>query len=350
MKKRNVITSLWVFALAIVLLALCSCAKKETASTSSAKTYKWKMGTAFSDPAVRVEDNAWGVSMKTFIDSVKEKTNGRIIIEPFYASVLGGQPEMFEQLRRGELEVFFGQPMASVDPRFGAFNTPFLFKDYDEVEKLIASPDAPLFKLSQKWLEENKAYLICTGTSMFRGLFNTKHRVAKIKDVRDLKLRIYEDPIVSIFWKDICNASSIAMSEIRTSLQTKIVDGLEYPVSGILTAKYYELGKYFSDLNWQWAWNINFIISKKYWDELPDDLKKIVTQCGWDAMKVFTAENAKTDNKIENILVGFGMDYYHLSAEDRDDWVKYARSLDGKLRETIGGDTFDAIMNAIKSL
>ena len=206
------------------------------------KVYKWKMGSIYNDPVSRPNFNAFGESMKKFVDLVKERSGGRIVITPYYSSVLGASDELFEQLRRGDLEVFYGQPMATVDKRFGAFSIPYIFPDYNTVDKLIANKDAPLFKLAQSWIAQNNAYLVASGASVFRGFFNTKHRVATVSDIRDLKVRIYEDPVVNLFWKNLCNATSMAYSEVYTALQVRTVDGLEFSDTSILSSKYYEIG------------------------------------------------------------------------------------------------------------
>lgn len=319
-----------------------------TSTGSGNAEFNWKMGTIYNDPQARPTNNSWGLSMQKFIELVNEKSDGRIEITPYYNSVLGASNELMEQLRRGELEVFYGQPMSTVDPRYGVFSVPYLFENYDDVEKYIASPDAPLFAMAQEWMAENNSYLVCSGSSVFRGFFNTKHEVATVDDVGDLKVRIYEDPVVSSFWSGICSASPIPYSEVYTSLQTNTVDGLEFAATSIVSDKFYELGPHYSDINWQWTWAANIVVSDKYWNELPDDLKEIVTECAWEAMEVQKAEESADADAAEATLQENGVEYYHLTDADRETWVTYARSLDDKMREIIGAETFDAVMDAIK--
>ncbi len=48
-------------------------------------------------------------------------------IEIYWNAVLGGSMEIFDMMRMGELEIFFGQPMATSDKRFGVWSVPYLF-------------------------------------------------------------------------------------------------------------------------------------------------------------------------------------------------------------------------------
>ena len=53
-------------------------------------------------------------------------------------------------------------------------------------------------------------------------------------------------------------------------------------------------------------------------------------------------------SQAEDGLRKQGVEFYHLTDAERKTWISYARSLDGKMREAIGAEAFDAVMNAIK--
>lgn len=314
------------------------------------KVYEWKMGTIYNDPVSRPDFNAFGASMQKFVDLVNERSEGRIVITPFYNSVLGASGELYDQMRRGELEVFYGQPMSNIDPRFGVFNMPYIMSDYDQVLELVANPDGALYKLGQDLVADNGGYLVSSGASLFRGFFNTKKRVATVTDMKDLKVRTYEDPIVNKFWAGISNAAPMPYSEVYTALQTKGVDGLEFAATSVVSSKFYEVGKFYSDINWQWTWGANIVISQEKWNELPDDLKKIVTDAAWEAMELqYELESANTSKAIDELKKN-GVEVYELSDEERATWIDYARSLDTSFSEEIGADTVKAVLDAIESL
>ncbi|MDN5311626.1 MAG: TRAP-type transport system periplasmic protein [Thermoanaerobacteraceae bacterium] len=319
-----------------------------TNEDTKGKVYNWKLGTIYNDPVGRPDFNSFGQTAKKFVDLVNEKSGGRIVIKAYYGSVLGASGELFEQLRRGVLEVFYGQPMATVDPRFGVWSVPYIFSDTEQVKKLMANPEGPLFKMFQEWMREYNVELISCDEAVFRGFFNTKHPVKKVSDLRDLKVRIYEDPVVNLFWKDICNAVSMPYSEVYTGLQTKAIDGLEFADSSVVSSKYYELGKYFTDINWQWTSGGNICIGKKYWDELPEDLKKIVTECAWEASAFYSTEHEKEVAEAQKILKEKGVEVINLTDAERKEWVDYARSLDEQMRNAVGPETFDAVLKVIK--
>jgi TRAP-type C4-dicarboxylate transport system substrate-binding protein len=140
------------------------------AAVSTPDRHEWNIGTIYVDPAA-TEAYTNGLFLDVFADLVEERTEGQIAVNSYFASVMGGSTEMFDQVRRGELTGFFGQPMSSADPRFGAFSVPYTFESLEQVKELIAGPDAPLFRLAQGWMEENNAVLVCSGLAVFRGFF-----------------------------------------------------------------------------------------------------------------------------------------------------------------------------------
>lgn len=318
---------------------------------NSGKTYTWKLGTIYNDPSAKPEYNSFGIATQEFCDLVKEKSNGQLIVEPYYSSVLGASSELWGSLRDNEIQVFYGQPMSTADARFGVWNVPYLFSDYDEVEKMIASPDAPLFQQAQEWMTEDGVHLVAIGTSVFRGFFNIKHEVGAVSDLRDLKCRTYEDKVVNTFWSDICNATSMPFSEVYTGMQTGAVDGLEFAATSVLSSKYYEIAdpSYYTDIDWQWTSGCNLVVSQEAWDELPDDLKEIVNECAWAAQDKFREEEEKGGEQALKDLASHGTVIRELTDEERQGWIDYARSLDDKMKAEIGEDIWNEVWDVLSN-
>jgi TRAP-type C4-dicarboxylate transport system substrate-binding protein len=346
MRGKKILAMLVTVSLLLTLVG-CSSGGKDT---DTDKVYEWNMGTIYNDPVARPDFNAFGVSMQKFVDLVNERSEGRIVITPFYNSVLGASGELYDQMRRGELAVFYGQPMSNIDKRFGVFSMPYILSDYEQVLELVANPDGELYKLGQNLVADNGGHLVASGASLFRGFFNTKKRIATVADMKDLKVRTYEDPIVHRFWSGISNASPMPYSEVYTGLQTNAVDGLEFAATSVVSSKFYEVGKFYSNIDWQWTWGANVIVNKDLWDELPDDLKKIVSEAAWEAMDVqYQIESDNTQKALDELEAN-GVEVYELTDAERASWTEYARSLDAEFYEQIGEETIKEVLEAIESL
>lgn len=342
---------------ALMLLSLAACGTQPSTPTdggadsndtppAEGTVYEFKLGTDCSDPALSPDYNGYGEHIRKFCELVEEKTGGQVKITPYYESVLGAQPELFMQARDGELDFFYGRVQSAVDPRFAFNSVPFLFKDIDQAKRLIANPDGELYKLYADLCEEYGTHLIGQGVGTFRGVFSNKHAVPSADGMSDLTMRIYEDPSVKFFWTPICNASVISFNETYTALQTKTCDAMEIAGSVGIYSKFYEVCDYYTDLDWQ-IMSQGFIVSDKCWNSLPDDLRKTVIDCAWEASD-YEYEVQKT-NAVDALdeLASLGCEVYNLTDSERQAWIDYARSLDNEYREYIGADFYDQVMAAI---
>jgi TRAP-type C4-dicarboxylate transport system substrate-binding protein len=313
-------------------------------NASDGKVYKWKIASIYNDPAAAPQYSSLGQGQQKFVDLVNEKSNGRIVVTPFYNGVLGGEKELFDKLRMGELEVFYGTLSSGTDKRFGVYSIPYLFTNLDEVEKANDPENGWLFKLSEEWLKEHDAQLLAVGAAAFRGFANSKHEVVHVGDLKDLKVRTYEDPIVSIFWESVSSAIRLPFSEVYTALQTNAVDGLEFQATSILGRKFYEVTKYYTDIDWQWISGANIVVGAKYWNELPDDLKQIVREAAIEAAKLQGQVEKEDNKKVLNELESLGMNVHRLTPEERQEWIDYSKTLEPQYKETIGAELYDEVM------
>lgn len=355
MKKTSKL--LFGFVLVTLILGLVACgsggdsaaggtATEDSAGGESGTVYEWKIGSIYSDPATVQEFNSFGLAQQKFVDLVEEKTNGQVKITPFYNSVLGGDQELFQQVRLGELEVFFGNALSGVDARFGALGIPYLYKDYDQAAQLYGSPDGEIFKMFKSWVEEHDVHLLASATGAFRGFANVKKPVVTPDDLEGLKVRVYQDPVVPIFWGDKSTPTQLAFSEVHSALETGTVDAIEFQATSILLRHFDEVLNYYTDINWQLTPGGNFIVSNKAWNELPDDLKEKVEEAAWEAANYFLEVQLADEEKALEELEKRGMEVYRLSDEERQVWIDYARSLDDQIREAIGAEVFDQVMQA----
>ena len=311
------------------------------------EVYEWKLGTIYSDPASGQLYNAFGFWVRDLCAVVEERTEGRVKITPFYDSVLGTNPEMYEQMRRGELDVFCGQPMSTVDSRFGIAGIPYVFTDYEMVNDLFSNPDGEMFKIMSEVVADNGGHLVSSNNAVFRGYYSNGKAVMVPDDVKGIKMRIYEDKICQTFWDGLCAAVIIPYSEMFMSIQTGVVDATEHTASAGITSNLFEILEHFSTINWQWTWGGPAIVNQAVWDELPDDLKVIVADAFWEASNMYNDNWATMEGEAKATMAERGMSIHEPSETEIQQWVDYARSIDGKLKDVVGADFWDKCMKII---
>ncbi len=187
-------------------------------------------------------------------ERIDKGTDGRMKLTIFPASQLGGDNDLLSQARSGAVD--FVQPagliLASILPVAAVNGMGFAFKDYaqvwaamdgdlgDYVRAQIAAK-AGLVPMEKRW--DLGFRQITTGTS----------RSTKAADLAGLKLRVPGAPaLVSLFTALGASPVSMQFGEVYTSLQTKVVDGQENPLSVIDAGKFYEVQKYCAITNHVW--------------------------------------------------------------------------------------------------
>ena len=291
---------------------------------------------------------ASGEALKLFLDEVEEMTEGGVTFDCYWNSTLGGNPSMEEQVMMGELDIHYGQPMSSNDSRYGAWNLPFIYNDYDEVVAAVNPVNGPVFELSSQWTEENGVHLVLISMSFFRGFLNSKREVKLPEDVKDMKIRTYEDEIVNKFWGSLGTASIVPGSEIFSALQTKLVDAMEFMPSSIDIFGLQEVCDYYTDLKWQWTNGLCFTMNQEVWDSLDPSVQEIINKAALDSFN-YQASHEMHDQALmpEYVSETLGMQYTELTEEEHQAWVDHARSLDDTFKGLIGEEAFDAYMAAV---
>ncbi len=365
MKKRNMsrITALLLAVAMLLSLAACGGSGSQPDSGSSsgsggagsgasggsaapADAIEWSLGTTDSDPETS-SMNSFADFTKAFCDLVNERAEGRLVITPYYNSVLGGDVQLLNDVRDGNLEICHINPMSGIDPRFGFKALPYLFEDFEQVRELMANPDGELFQIIKDICAEQNTYCLSVGEGIMRGFLNSKHPVRTVADLKDLTCRVYEDPCVSAFWSPICNASILSWSECYTSLQTGTVDGMESAATISCSSKFYEVTDYYTDIDWQWVGEF-LILNQDCWDELDPDLQEIVQQAAWEAAEVESEKAAEYREQAYAMLEDNGVEVTLLSEAEKAEWVKYGRSCYEPIREIVGAETYDRVIGILE--
>jgi tripartite ATP-independent transporter DctP family solute receptor len=209
--------------------------------------------------------------------AVLEKTGGRLNIQIFPASQLGGDNDLLSQVRSGAVE-FFPAPgliLASVLPVTAIDGMGFAFPNYESVWKAMDG-DLGAFVRSEILAKTNLVPMDKMWDLGFRQITNSVRPIQSAADLEGLKLRVPGAPaLVSLFQALGVAPVSMQFGEVYTALQTHVVDGQENPMSQIDSGKLYEVQKYLSMTNhvWDGFW---ITANSAAWSRLPDDAKQAV--------------------------------------------------------------------------
>src|SRR4051794_39817795 len=165
-------------------------------------------------------------------DRIARETGGRVEISIFPNNQLGGDTDMLSQVRNGGITFFTPSALviATLVPVAAINAVGFAFADYDQVWRAMdgglgAHVRAAIAKVNLHAFEK-------IWDNGFRQMTSSSKPIESAKDMAGLKIRVPVSPLSLSMFKALDSApASLQFSEVYTSLQTRIVDAQENPVS-----------------------------------------------------------------------------------------------------------------------
>jgi tripartite ATP-independent transporter DctP family solute receptor len=133
------------------------------------------------------------------------------------------------------------------------------------------------------------------------------HPITKVEEIAGLKLRVIPNAI-NVDWVSAlgANPTPMAFPEVYAGLEQKAIDGQENPLTVISANKFYEVQKFVTLTNHQYNPQA-VIISKKFWDGLSNDEKKILQDAATEAAKFQRANSREQMTSALDTLKKNGM-------------------------------------------
>ena len=261
-----------------------------------------------------------------FAEVVKTKTGGRVEVQVAPSAQLGDDAAMVTALRTGALDFSANSQgaVANAVPEYAAFGMPFMFSSPVAAFKLL---DGPLGKELADKSAAKGMVLLGTWDNGIRQMTNSKHPIAKVEDMKGLKMRVPPDAtLVDIMAALGAEAQQIKFAELYVALQQGVVDGQENPLVNIHASKLYEVQKYLALTNHQFQMT-PFLMSKRSWDKLSDADRKAVREAADEATALQRRLSREADEKLLADLKAKGV---QVTTVDKAAFAKATASVDEK--------------------
>jgi TRAP-type transport system periplasmic protein len=271
-------------------------------------------------------------------DAIRAATNGRVDIQIFPNSQLGGSTDMLSQVRSGALDIFtVGSPLANVVPVSSISSIAFAFPDFAGV---WAAVDGDLGgHIRQQIGTIGLVAFDKMWDNGFRQITTSNKPINTPDDLKGLKLRVPVSPLFTSMFRALgTSPTAINFVEVYTALQTKIVDGQENPLALIEAAKFYEVQKYCSLTGhmWEGFW---MVANRKNWEQLPQDLRDTTARLLNEGAVKQREDMAKLNATLEAQLKEKGLTFNTVDKKPFQQALK-AAGFYGEWRQKYGEDAW----------
>jgi len=212
-------------------------------------------------------------------------TNGRLSVRMYPSMQLGGEKETIEQTQIGAIQLLrvSAGTLGPIVDEINVVNMPFLFSNMAQAEKFMDGPIGQ--ELLDKITANANAGLValCWMNSGARSLYNTKHPVKTIADIKGLKFRVIGNPIFIDMMNSLGgNGVAMGYDQVFSALQTGVIDGAENNPPSYVFSNHYTAAKYLS-LTEHLVIPEVLVFSKRAWSGLSNDDQDLIRKFAREA-------------------------------------------------------------------
>lgn len=222
--------------------------------------------------------------MRTFKDSLEGLSGGRIAVELYPNGALGDLRENVEAVQAGVLEAATPNEAAlsGFYPKIQVATIPYVFPNAAVAWKVLDGPWGRA--MFEDMAETTGIRAVAIGENAgFRMWANNKRPIESPESMAGLKIRTMEITAHQEMVKSLgASPTAIPWLEVYGALQTGVVDGAELPIIGALQQNLQEVAKYITIDQHVYSLAL-IVVSERWFQGLPDDLKKAVIIAGKQA-------------------------------------------------------------------
>ncbi len=288
-------------------------------------------------------DTPKGKAAERFKELAEKYTAGKVKVEIYPNSTLYKDKEELEALQLGAVQML-APSLSKFAPlgvrEFEAFDLPFVFPDRASLHR---ATQGELGKSLFKKLESKGIVGLAYWDNGFK-LMSANKALHRVADFRGLKMRVQPSRVADAQMRALgAVPHTLPFSDVYQGLQSGVVDGTENPASNFYTQKMYEVQKHLTVSNHGYL-GYAVIVNKKFWNNLPADLRNQLEQ----ALSIATHYgNAIADQEnqlaLEAIRKSGKTTVYELSSQEKQEWQKALLPVYDEAEQRIGRELVQSL-------
>lgn len=319
-------------SLAVSLLAGCGSSEDEV------QRYAWPLATA------SPEDTVTQLFAEKFADEVNRLSDGRMQIQVYANSTLGGDRDLLETCADGDIPFVVQNtaPQVTFMPDLAVFDLPCVFDSLDDCRDKLDDPE--FYNLVSDVYTDGGYHLLAIADQGFR-VMSTNKKVSSFTDFKGQKIRTMENPYHLAFWKSIgASPTPMSFSEVYIGLQQHTIDAQENPYEVIVSNNLYEQQDYVIETN-HLPHLITLIVNDEFFQDLSAEEQEIMTEAANTAL---TYAREQSDSRISDKIATIeasGTEIISLTDDERAEMREAAQGVYKQIQEVVSPELYNAYLN-----
>jgi TRAP-type transport system periplasmic protein len=247
------------------------------------------------------EGSTWHKVMTAWDKELQEKSGGRLALKIYAGGTLGDEMDVVRKMRIGQIQAaaLTGLGLGAINPEVRVLELPMMVANYAEADAVAAR----IWPKLEPGFEKQGFVVLGVGETGFINIFSNRP-ISSRADMKGAKMWAWEgDPLVATMYK-VFNIVPIPLpiTDVLTSLQTKLIDGVYAPPLGAIALQWFTQTKYYTDLKLADSTG-GIVMSKKALDAIaPADreiLKVTAKKYAKQLVDATRADNEKSYAQLE---------------------------------------------------
>lgn len=283
-----------------------------------------------------------------FAELVKEKSDGKILIDTYHDGLLGDDREVIESAQKGSVALASSSTpnMSSFTDYFMAWDLPYIFENKDEVYKAIDNEPGDIIN---KEMEKSGFKVIFYPDYGFRQIVNNKREIKTPEDIAGMKIRTTNSQIEQADFEAFrANPTPVAWSEVFTALQQGTVDGEGNSYALLWDSKHQEVLKYATEVNYNYSSDI-VVMNKELFDDMTEEQKNIIMEAGEEAMHWQRDVANEREDEAKQQFIDYGIEVYEPTEKEMLEWKQATEPVWDKfvVENKVDPDYVDVILETL---
>lgn len=305
--------------------------------TSGKQTYAWPLATC------STEDTITHVFAQTFAEEVERLSGGEMEIQVYPQSTLGGDRELMESCKDGDIPFVVQSPAPQVSfmPELCVFDTPCVFDDIEEARAAIDDPE--FFSVIQGIYEDAGYQILGMADQCFR-VMTSSEPFTGMESFKGQKIRTMENTYHIQFWNAVgASPTPMTFSEVYIGLQQGTIDAQENAYELIVSAKLYEQQEVLVQTNAVPDY-ITLIVSDDFFRDLDKEQQQIVREAAAIAQEKARESADERREQREEELAAEGMEIVEIDQQTWEEMQEACQPVYENVRKQAGDELVDLYM------
>lgn len=273
-------------------------------------------------------DSIVGKTGVYFKEQVEKLSGGTVTIDIQASGVLGSENDVLDSILGGGTSIDMSRISAFALTSYGAeksklLSIPFTFENRAHFWAFANSDLAAEF-LNEPQTIGLPIRGIFYGEEGFRHFFTVK-KVAKMSDLKGMKLRVSNDPVMNGMVRGLgASPTVVSFGELYSALQTGVVDGAEQPIANYKANAFHEVAPNMI-LDGHTLGAIQVVITDTAWNKLSEKQRSAIMEAG----KLAQAYNAEISENAENeVLAALRAEGVNIvEVADKSEWANASKAV-----------------------